>query len=151
MFIYGLEADLVGDILGTHERTVRRWLHQFEATGAPGRQRKEKERSARWPSHVIQFVEGYVAEHPCFLSKKCKMNCASDSLKSQHFLPRQFAELYDSTLTSRAKCSPNVLESACHENDTSILLDWRLITLDQTSWYLWMRLQKMEGQMHAPT
>lgn len=66
VFIYGMDVALVASIFGAHERSIGRWLKDFEQTGSPSPSSGKRQQSSRWPSAVIQYVEEYVKIHPCF-------------------------------------------------------------------------------------
>jgi transposase len=66
VFLYSIEPDFVGAILGVSERTVRRWLRCFERTGSPSPTQALSKKKSRWPTHVLEFVQLYVENHPCF-------------------------------------------------------------------------------------
>jgi transposase len=48
IFIYGMDAELIGAILGSHERTVRRWITKLEKTGKPDAKATQRECNSKW-------------------------------------------------------------------------------------------------------
>ena len=81
LHIYDMEPALLSEIFGPKERTIRRWYARFRTTGSVD-DRPVTRRTSRWPAHVVEDVERYVASHPTFYIEEL-----------QEYLRVQFPEL----------------------------------------------------------
>ena len=64
-YVNSIEVDLIATILGVSARSIQRWNKQFRTLGHVSEKTTIK-KSAPWPQYVIQYVEKYTMEHPCF-------------------------------------------------------------------------------------
>eukprot|EP00644_Phytophthora_capsici_P002575 jgi/Phyca11/63136/gw1.11.341.1 len=64
-YLYDIDLSVVASVMGVSARSISRWGMLFRRRGnvIPN---TRIERKTRWPPECIQFVNGYVEEHPCF-------------------------------------------------------------------------------------
>lgn len=139
-FVYGSSVDNVSTIMGVSKRSVKRWMALFETTGQVVND-VPRQRSARWPQEVFDFVESFVQENPCFYMQEL-----------QDELTAAFPDLSNVSLSTicRAlrhdlKLSRKALEKRARESIPAQLLEFyrklaplysypeQLIFIDETS------------------
>jgi F0F1-type ATP synthase delta subunit len=72
LYAYDVPVQMVSAVLGIAERTLGRWLQHFQSTGKIDKKIREKQRSSRRSSKVLNFVNYYVKVHPCFCFEEIK-------------------------------------------------------------------------------
>ena len=76
--IYGVSQSYVSEIFGPKLRTIRRLYKSFLTKGTVD-DHSTRERSARWPTNILEDVQKYVSDHPTFFIEELQ-----DYLKSKY-------------------------------------------------------------------
>lgn len=76
-YVYSTPLGNCSLILGPSEKSIKRWMRNFDQTGdvysgVP------RQRSARWPDNVYDFVKQYVEQHPCFYIQELQDELSSE-------------------------------------------------------------------------
>ena len=69
--IYGISISIVSELLGPKQRSIRRWYASFRTNGTTD-PKNPRQKSSRWPPHVIKYVSSFVKEHPTFYIDELK-------------------------------------------------------------------------------
>ena len=73
VYLYSIEEQTAALLLDVHVNSIKNWIKMFDDTGSvePKRARAKK---VRWPPQVLEHVNLYISEHPCFYIDELRLN-----------------------------------------------------------------------------
>jgi transposase len=85
-YTMGMEASDVSCMLGVGKTTLQNWCKLFDEKGNVEEQHG-RNRAARWPQVVYNFVEAYINEHPCFYFDELEQTLRQEFPAQVNFSP----------------------------------------------------------------
>ena len=64
-YVYGVDMNVIGAILGVSRRSISRWNQKFKSEGNVSGD-EASVHGVNWPEAVLDFVRQYAKQHPCF-------------------------------------------------------------------------------------